>query len=176
MYEPFFVPSGSIQKQSIDVNTVLWVRVGLSDGKNLRDHGNMSVPCEEWDEMDERIFESEKKPYQSVSVSTNLKIESEQVNGDFVFPGIVLHRPGEEGLREEEPGQPEHVGLLAVIPLLQKLQPWEKVNDVAAQGFEARVRALGPRLWDLPHSQTAGNALQLRVHHHQTLEGLQHVL
>lgn len=48
----------------------------------------------------------------------NLKIKAEHVNGDVVFPGVVLHGPGQEGLREEEARQPEHVGLIGVVPIL----------------------------------------------------------
>lgn len=59
---------------------------------------------------------------------------------------------------------------------LQKFQPRKKVRDVAAQGFEAGIGALGPFLWDPAHYQTTGHCLQLCVHHHQTLDGFHQVL
>lgn len=49
----------------------------------------------------------------------DLEVEAEQVDGDGVFPGVVLHGPSQEGLGEEEPRQPEDMGLVALIPVLQ---------------------------------------------------------
>ena len=48
----------------------------------------------------------------------NLKLKAQHVNGDVIFPGIVLHCPCEEGLGEEEARQPEHMRLTAVEPIL----------------------------------------------------------
>lgn len=50
---------------------------------------------------------------------TDLKSKAQQVNWNAVFPGKVLQRPSEEGLGEEEAREPEHVGLILVIPVLQ---------------------------------------------------------
>ena len=58
----------------------------------------------------------------------------------------------------------------------QELESAEEIGDVAAQGFEAGVRALSPLLWHLAHQKTASDGLQLCIHHHQTLNGFQEVL
>lgn len=50
---------------------------------------------------------------------SDLKSKAQQVNGNSVFPGKVLQCPREEGLGEEEAREPEHFGLILVIPVLQ---------------------------------------------------------
>ena len=56
------------------------------------------------------------------------------------------------------------------------MDPVHQVADIAAQGLEAGVGALGPQCRQLPNEQAACHALQLQVHHHQTLDGLAQVL
>ena len=55
----------------------------------------------------------------SISVP-DLKLKDQHVNGDAILPGVVLHGPCQEGLGEEEAGQPEHVRLAAVEPILKE--------------------------------------------------------
>lgn len=54
-----------------------------------------------------------------MGMSPDLKSKAQQVNGYTVFPGKVLQGPSEEGLSEEEAREPEHVGFIPVIPVLQ---------------------------------------------------------
>lgn len=44
--------------------------------------------------------------------------EAELVDGDVLLPGVVLQDAGEEGMDEEEAGQPEDGRSAAVYPLL----------------------------------------------------------
>ena len=53
-----------------------------------------------------------------IFVIQHLKVEAEQIDGDAVFPGIVLLGASEEGLREEESRYPENVGRTIVKPVL----------------------------------------------------------
>ena len=59
---------------------------------------------------------------------------------------------------------------------VQEFESGEEIGDVAAQGFEAWVRAHSPLLWHPAHQKTASDGLQLCIHHHQTLNGFQQVL
>lgn len=51
-------------------------------------------------------------------ISFNLKIKAQQVDGDVVFTGVILHRTSQKGLSEEEAGHPEHAGFIGIIPIL----------------------------------------------------------
>lgn len=58
LYEhlPFFVPPSSIQKQSINVNTVLRWCVRLIDRKNLYDHEIKTTNVSVWLELREDLW------------------------------------------------------------------------------------------------------------------------
>ncbi len=49
----------------------------------------------------------------------NLEIEREQIYGNCVFSGEILLHARQEGLREEEPGDPEVWRCVVVIPILK---------------------------------------------------------
>ena len=44
--------------------------------------------------------------------NTHLELEGNGVNGDDLLSGIILQHSGQEGLREEEATQPEHLQML----------------------------------------------------------------
>lgn len=48
--------------------------------------------------------------FPSLSLLSHLEVKGDDVNGDNCLPGKVLQSAGEECLREEEPGDPEHGG------------------------------------------------------------------
>ena len=55
-------------------------------------------------------------------VIQDLEVEAEQVNGDGVFPGVVLLAACEEGLSEEESRHPEHSRRPLIVPVLKTQQ------------------------------------------------------
>ena len=63
-----------------------------------------------------------------LSIVQDLEVEAEQVDGDGVFPGVVLLAAGEEGLREEESRHPEHGGSALFIPVLRTQQRREETH------------------------------------------------
>lgn len=50
-------------------------------------------------------------------------VKPKQIDGDGEFPGVVLLGTGQEGLCEEEAGQPEDRGRANLVPLL-----WDKAQ------------------------------------------------
>lgn len=76
----------------------------------------------------------------------HLKIKTQQVNGNVVFPGVVLHGTSEEGLGEEETRNPENVGCPCVVPLLSNRN--RKLNSFIQKGLNRHV---------LSHSLTCKN-------------------
>lgn len=57
--------------------------------------------------------------------SMNLVVEGQLVDGYLVLPGVALLRGREEGLREVEPGQPEHHGRPVRVPVLWSSNDYE---------------------------------------------------
>jgi len=73
-----------------------------------------------------------------------VEVEAEQVDGNGVLAGVVLLDAGEERLREEEPGQPEHRRRIGLEPVLQEPETSQEVVDVAAERLQRRVGLLHP--------------------------------
>ena len=76
-----------------------------------------------------------------------LKVEAQLVNGDCVLSGIVLHNTSEEGMREEEPRDPEQVGLAVVIPFL-KPKDKRSVNLILSPKREHSIEWFNFRTWN----------------------------
>ena len=55
----------------------------------------------------------------------HIKVESEQIDGDRVLPGVVLLHARQEGLREEEARDPERGWGTVVEPVLKKGRKYE---------------------------------------------------
>ena len=58
-----------------------------------------------------------------------LEVEDEVVDGDRVFPGIILLHSCQEGLREVETRHPEHGRGSVLVPVLQHTQNCRNNND-----------------------------------------------
>ena len=88
-------------------------------------------------------------------------------------PRVVLHRAGEEGLREEEARDPEGGRRLDVVyPLLEEGQPAEHVGHVRAERLARRVGVLHPQRGAVAERERPGEGLELGVHDDETLDGL----
>lgn len=83
-----------------------------------------------------------------LGVVLDLVVPADEIDGDGVLPGEVLLQTRQEGLGEEEAGDPE-VGRLALVdPLVDEVQAVHEVNDVGSEWLERGVRSLGPERWD----------------------------
>ena len=88
-------------------------------------------------------------------------------------PRVVLHRAGEEGLREEEARDPEGGRRLDVVyPLLEEGQPAEHVGHVRAERLARRVGVLHPQRGAVAERERPGEGLELGVHDDEALDGL----
>ena len=56
-------------------------------------------------------------------VVEELKFEVEFIDGDLLFPCVVLEAAGDEGLGEEESAHPEGYGSAVINPVFHKLYP-----------------------------------------------------
>ena len=64
-----------------------------------------------------------------VCLFSYLEVEDEVVDGDRVFPGIILLHSCQEGLREVETRHPEHGWGSVLVPVLQHTQNCRNNND-----------------------------------------------
>ena len=87
-------------------------------------------------------------------------------------PRVVLHRAGEEGLREEEAGQPEVLRRAVLEPAREEGEPREQVGHVRAERLERRVGALHPQRGARAQQQRLAERLEIGVHHNDALDGL----
>mmetsp|Transcript_4931 Transcript_4931/g.17633 ORF Transcript_4931/g.17633 Transcript_4931/m.17633 type:complete len:201 (-) Transcript_4931:434-1036(-) len=95
------------------------------------------------------------------------------VDGDFVFPRIVLQRPGEKRLREEKTADPVHRRRAFVDPVVDELNALEQVEDPRRQRLQRRVRFRRPGFRDLVVEDRIRHRLQLGRHHDETFERFQ---
>jgi len=80
----------------------------------------------------------------SYLVLEDVEVESKEVDGDGVLARIVLLDPGQKGLSEEKPRQPEHRWRIVVEPILQEFETSQEVVDIATKRLQRRVRLLHP--------------------------------
>jgi len=106
----------------------------------------------------------------------HLEFEPHRVDGQAELAREVLQRRGREGGREEESRHPEARGLSLLVPPLQHAEAGEQVLDVARQGLERGEGLLLPEAGHGPHRHGTENAVQLRRHDLEPLQGLVEVL
>ena len=103
------------------------------------------------------------------------KLQVDLVDLHRVPPRVVLLARGEEGLGEEEPGDPEHHRLALVDPVVEELNALLNLLDVGPHGLKRREGPLHPRGWDLSVEEGLARDIELIVHEGETLKGLAEV-
>ena len=70
---------------------------------------------------------------------THLEIEGNCVNRDIRGSGVILQGSGQEGLWEEETGNPENHGFPLIDPHLNEVHPLDQVLNPGCQRFQRGV-------------------------------------
>ena len=103
---------------------------------------------------------------------TNLEGERDGVDGDDLAAREVLQRACEEGLWEEEAGDPVDSRHALLDPVVDELHALHEVEHPGSQWLERRVRLARPHRRNLVVEETVRHVLERLRHHHQTLERL----
>ena len=91
------------------------------------------------------------------------------------FSGIVLKDTCQERLSKEESGYPIIWRGSLIDPLLHEFEPFNKVDNVAAQGLETWVGHFQEEVRNLIVKEAVEDYLELLTHHHESVDGLVHV-
>lgn len=94
----------------------------------------------------------------------DFELEGELVNGDLALSGVVLERAREEGLREEEPGDPEGRWSTLVDPTGQEINTVVKVEDPRGERLQGKESSGGPGSWHLIVVERGSDLVQLLRH------------
>mmetsp|Transcript_28121 Transcript_28121/g.65625 ORF Transcript_28121/g.65625 Transcript_28121/m.65625 type:complete len:421 (+) Transcript_28121:465-1727(+) len=109
-------------------------------------------------------------------VEADHEVPLERVDGHLVLPRVVLKRPRQEALREEEARQPEDGGRPLVDPLLEEVDPLDEVVKVRGEGLQGGVRGLHPQSGGGPRDHGRGQRFQVARHDDEALDGLDELL
>jgi hypothetical protein len=74
-----------------------------------------------------------------------LKIIRQQINGNVLFPGIILTNPRQKRLRKIKTTDPKRAGFAIVHPILVKDDSFQKIRHPGPQRFQTGVT--GPFVW-----------------------------
>eukprot|EP00906_Rhabdomonas_costata_P020195 RCo029349 len=96
----------------------------------------------------------------------DLEGEGHGVNADLVLPGVVLEGAREKGLREVQPGDPEHRRGAPVEPLLDKPTSPHQVVHPRAQRPQRGVRLVRPQRGHLVDEHAVAHVFEVLRHHH----------
>ena len=77
------------------------------------------------------------------------KVPLDGVDGESVFASVVLKRPRQESLREEQSADPVDRGRAVIDPPVDELDALQQVQHPRRQGLQRRVRLAGPRVGNL---------------------------
>mmetsp|Transcript_4435 Transcript_4435/g.12879 ORF Transcript_4435/g.12879 Transcript_4435/m.12879 type:complete len:223 (+) Transcript_4435:540-1208(+) len=106
----------------------------------------------------------------------HIEAPRDRVDGDHVLARVVLHRPREESLREEESGDPKGRRDAVVDPRLDKIYPPLEIRDPRREGLEGRVGHFGPHGRHLVVEEARRHLVELLGHDDEALECLEQVL
>lgn len=71
------------------------------------------------------------------------------VDGDLLGTSVVLESTCEEGLREEESGDPVGLGVAVLVPGFNHLETLDQITDPGAKRLHRRISNLTPNSWNL---------------------------
>eukprot|EP00960_Hanusia_phi_P033501 750483-Hanusia_phi.AAC.1 len=106
----------------------------------------------------------------------DLEGPGEGIDRLLVLPREVLQGPGEEGLGEVEPREPEDGRSSVEDPGLEEVEAAEEVVVEGAEGLEGGVALATPQGGDRAVEEGDGHSLEVRGHHNDTLDGIEQLL
>mmetsp|Transcript_82996 Transcript_82996/g.169159 ORF Transcript_82996/g.169159 Transcript_82996/m.169159 type:complete len:545 (-) Transcript_82996:1107-2741(-) len=100
------------------------------------------------------------------------KVEGQCIDGDLILSRKVLGGSSGKGLGKVDAAEPKHHRGTVVHPLLEELQPFHQVVDIASQRLQRWIGMLEPHSWSFSIKNLEEGGLQICTHQQQTFHGL----